>query len=91
MKLNLKLFSLLLVAMLINISAQAAFPVKKTNNQAKTNTEIIDQSNLDDHVAAPIETQAKGKSQLVALLLALFVGVLGIHRFYLGYTGIGLI
>ncbi len=32
-----------------------------------------------------------GKSQLVALLLALFVGVLGIHRFYLGYTGIGII
>ncbi len=32
-----------------------------------------------------------GKSQLVALLLALFVGVLGIHRFYLGYTGIGIV
>ena len=32
-----------------------------------------------------------GKSQLVALLLALFVGVLGIHRFYLGYTTIGII
>jgi len=31
------------------------------------------------------------KSQLVALLLAIFVGVLGIHRFYLGYTGIGII
>ncbi len=32
-----------------------------------------------------------GKSQLVALLLALFVGILGIHRFYLGYTTIGII
>ena len=31
------------------------------------------------------------KSQLVALLLCIFVGVLGIHRFYLGYTGIGII
>ena len=29
---------------------------------------------------------AGDKSQLVALLLAIFVGVLGIHRFYLGYT-----
>jgi TM2 domain-containing membrane protein YozV len=35
--------------------------------------------------------EGAGKSQLVALLLALFVGVLGIHRFYLGYTGIGII
>lgn len=32
-----------------------------------------------------------GKSQLVALLLVIFVGGLGIHRFYLGYTGIGII
>jgi len=32
-----------------------------------------------------------GKSQLVALLLCIFIGVLGIHRFYLGYTGIGIL
>lgn len=31
-----------------------------------------------------------GKSQLVALILAIFIGGLGIHRFYLGYTGIGI-
>lgn len=27
-----------------------------------------------------------GKSQVIALILCIFVGVLGIHRFYLGYT-----
>jgi hypothetical protein len=32
-----------------------------------------------------------GKSQLIALLLVIFVGVLGIHRFYLGYTSVGVI
>lgn len=32
-----------------------------------------------------------GKSQLVALILVFFVGTLGIHRFYLGYTTIGII
>jgi len=31
------------------------------------------------------------KSQLVALLLVIFVGYLGIHRFYLGYTTYGII
>ncbi|MFN7118520.1 MAG: TM2 domain-containing protein [Saprospiraceae bacterium] len=31
------------------------------------------------------------KSQLTALLLAVFIGALGIHRFYLGYTTIGII
>ena len=33
----------------------------------------------------------EGKSQLIALILAIFVGGLGIHRFYLGYTGIGIV
>lgn len=32
-----------------------------------------------------------GKSQIVALLICFFIGALGIHRFYLGYTGIGII
>lgn len=32
-----------------------------------------------------------GKSQLVAFLLCFFLGLLGVHRFYLGYVGIGLI
>jgi hypothetical protein len=31
------------------------------------------------------------KNQLVALLLAIFLGVLGIHRFYLGYPLIGIL
>ena len=32
-----------------------------------------------------------GKSQLVALLLCFFVGGIGIHRFYLGYTWQGIV
>ncbi|MCC5921365.1 MAG: TM2 domain-containing protein [Cyclobacteriaceae bacterium] len=32
-----------------------------------------------------------GSNQLVALLLAIFLGGLGIHRFYLGYIGIGIV
>lgn len=31
------------------------------------------------------------KSQVVALLLCIFLGYLGIHRFYLGYTGMGVL
>ncbi len=40
-------------------------------------------SNLND--------ESKPKSQVAALIIVIFVGVLGIHRFYLGYTGIGII
>lgn len=35
--------------------------------------------------------ESDGKSQLVALILVLLVGGLGIHRFYLGYTWQGIV
>ena len=37
-------------------------------------------------------SQGEGdKSWVVALILCFFIGVLGIHRFYLGYTGLGVL
>lgn len=36
-------------------------------------------------------TGGSGKSQIVALVLCFFLGLLGIHRFYLGYTGLGVL
>lgn len=38
--------------------------------------------------AAPVSS---GKDQLIALLLVIFVGGIGIHRFYLGYTWQGVV
>lgn len=39
--------------------------------------------------AAPAAVGTPTKSKLAAGLLGVFVGWLGVHRFYLGYTGIG--
>lgn len=46
---------------------------------------------LKKALLAPHAATADGKSQLVALLLLIFLGGLGIHRFYLGYTGRGIL
>ncbi len=37
------------------------------------------------------KTSGSGRSQLIALFLAIFLGAFGVHRFYLGYTGMGLL
>lgn len=81
----------------------AAFPV--ANNAPATETTIGSsenhntvqaQENYSENVeltkaSAPAKAGSGGKSQLVALLLCLIVGGLGIHRFYLGYTWQGVV
>ena len=51
------------------------------NAISKTNTKAV-KKNADP---------GEGKSQMIALILCIFVGVLGIHRFYLGYTMEGVV
>ena len=42
-------------------------------------------------MAAPAPQPAQQKEFLVALLLSIFVGGLGVDRFYLGYIGLGIL
>jgi hypothetical protein len=74
-----------------------------TNNyqESKTLMETLkgDKLSLKEKAALKIVTSkgfqkkssSEGKSQLIALILCLFVGYVGIHRFYLGYTTAGII
>ena len=38
----------------------------------------------------PAYVASQPKSKIIAILLAVFLGALGIHRFYLGHTGLGI-
>lgn len=62
----------------------ASFPVQKTSTN--TTTTVVQKEELTSPAAA-----AGGKSQVMALILCALIGVIGIHRFYLGYTWQGVV
>jgi len=68
---------------------------QKQNNQlaaapAKT-AKQAQKANADQSTTLPKSKPLGEKNQLVALILCALVGTLGIHRFYLGYTVIGIV
>ncbi|WP_372473368.1 TM2 domain-containing protein [Capnocytophaga sp. ARDL2] len=80
---------------------QSSFPVERAEALASTKvvtetndnvtTSIVDEiKTAESEYTSPVATMS-GKSQLIALLLCVFVGGLGIHRFYLGYKTEGII
>ncbi|MBY0244008.1 MAG: TM2 domain-containing protein [Sphingobacteriaceae bacterium] len=79
------LFPLVALFFVSVFGAYASFPVEKTNAGATTTI-----SAKKDQLSSPAAASAD-KSQIIALVLVLLVGGLGIHRFYLGYPVAGVI
>jgi len=48
-------------------------------------------TNSEAEMCVKCGAKLKGKDWLVALLLSIFLGYLGIDRFYLGYIGLGIL
>lgn len=69
--------------------------IKKQTGQKLSLKEVIvlkaAQKKMKKALKAQEEDSDNPKSQLIALLLVILIGSLGIHRFYLGYIGIGII
>lgn len=84
MKLKL-LFSLIALLFISVTATYASFPVQRTTTN---NVTVVEESH--EELSSPAAAFS-GKSQLIALLLCLVVGGIGIHRFYLGYTWQGIV
>ncbi|TAF71218.1 MAG: TM2 domain-containing protein [Flavobacterium sp.] len=83
------LLSMIALLFITSFSTYASFPVEQTTKSGTTQNTIT-KSTDDDELTSPAVV-ASGKSQVVALILAILVGVIGIHRFYLGYTWQGIV
>lgn len=88
MKKSLTIYSLLFALLAFSFNTHASFPVKK-----KTKTvEVVKSNKVEKNETTTYEAVASsGKSQVAALLLSIFLGGLGIDRFYLGYTLLGVL
>lgn len=74
------------------VSEKSAVKAKTVFAAAKAAKKIIREEKKQNKEANGSNKAAKGsKSQLIALLLCIFLGGIGIHRFYLGYTWQGIV
>lgn len=95
MKRTTTILSLLITLFMFSLSAEASFPVVKSKKSGEVS--LIGPVNSIDLSSSIVSTMddmpmyRAGKSQQTAAILAGLVGWLGIHRFYLGYPGIGLL
>lgn len=69
----------------------AAHQVALTKVERKELKQQLRQIVKQNKKASPNSISAEGKSQLVAVLLCFFLGGLGIHDFYMGYIGKGIL
>jgi TM2 domain-containing membrane protein YozV len=82
-KQTLRILTFSMVAILFANQVNAAFPVKKA---ADTITVVTAEQPTEASA-----TDAEDQSQIIALVLCLLVGGLGVHRFYLGYIWQGVV
>jgi TM2 domain-containing membrane protein YozV len=76
------------------VNANTAKPIKgddKLSLKEKIAAKIIAKQVKKEMGNDAIGKTTGGKSQVIALILVLVAGYIGIHRFYLGYTGIGIL
>lgn len=77
----------------------AILPINKINSKKDIEQNQIESGNVSNSKITSNKSKKQnpnapangGKVQIVALILCILLGLIGIHRFYLGYTGLGIL
>lgn len=89
MKKSLTIYSVLFALFAFTFNTHASFPVKKKTKVVKvTKDNKVETKEVASYAAA---ASASGKSQTTAIILSVLLGGLGVDRFYLGYTLLGVL
>ena len=76
----------LITILFLSSNVCASFPVKRVN------TSISAETIVEENTSTAITTAVvAGDNQIVALVLCWFLGLIGVHRFYLGDTWQGIV
>lgn len=86
-----KIIAALLMLVFVSSYSYASFPVKKQKETTALSQSVEDDSSSNYELASSAQEASNNKSQLTALLLSIFVGWLGVHRYYLGYIWQGVV
>lgn len=81
-----------------NLNAQTTQSESNTQTEYTTNNQYTEDNNSNENInfnPTPVQetvyNNSTRKSRLAAGLLGIFLGGYGVHRFYLGYVGIGVL
>ncbi len=89
------LIGFVVLAVLGGLIALAVFLIKKSSDEARqaelAYNQILQRLPQDKQMLFVMQYNATKKNPTTAVLLALFLGGLGIHKFYLGQTGLGIL
>lgn len=81
----------LLLLLFVSSYSYASFPVKKQKESITTIQSIENDALNNYELASSAQGAANNKSQTTALILAIIVGWVGVHRYYLGYIWQGVV
>jgi len=84
------LLSIVAILFLSVFATYASFPVQRTAPGTTISNTTTKVEKSKDDLTSPAAASGD-KSQVIALILVLLVGGIGIHRFYLGYTWQGIV